>query len=121
MVIDQREVFLGGIDLAFGRRDDHHHLVKDNKMPNITSAIAKICKESGRPGLGHGPGYRRWDREDIYNPFREGEAQCYCTEAPRMPWHDVQVGVCGEVAQDFTRHFIERWNYARCGLRLLKS
>jgi phospholipase D1/2 len=31
----------------------------------------------------------------------------------RMPWHDVQISLCGEPAKDLARHFIEYWNHAK--------
>ncbi|KAL3310709.1 Phospholipase, partial [Cichlidogyrus casuarinus] len=31
-------------------------------------------------------------------------------QVPRVPWHDTAAVVCGEVAADFGRHFIQRWN-----------
>lgn len=32
---------------------------------------------------------------------------------PRMPWHDIHVFIEGPAVWDLTRHFIERWNFAR--------
>lgn len=32
---------------------------------------------------------------------------------PRMPWHDLQVGVSGRVARDAASHFVQRWNHHR--------
>lgn len=32
---------------------------------------------------------------------------------PRMPWHDLQVGISGRVARDAASHFIQRWNHHR--------
>lgn len=32
---------------------------------------------------------------------------------PRMPWHDLQVGVSGRVARDAASHFLQRWNHHR--------
>ncbi|KAM7535700.1 hypothetical protein Aperf_G00000096516 [Anoplocephala perfoliata] len=32
---------------------------------------------------------------------------------PRMPWHDVGVGLTGKIVSDFVRHFIQRWNAHR--------
>jgi phosphatidylserine/phosphatidylglycerophosphate/cardiolipin synthase-like enzyme len=31
----------------------------------------------------------------------------------RMPWHDIAVYLTGPVVGDLSRHFVERWNYAR--------
>ena len=32
------------------------------------------------------------------------------TQMTRMPWHDIQMAVCGPTALDVARHFMERWN-----------
>lgn len=32
---------------------------------------------------------------------------------PRMPWHDVTLGVVGPIARDISRHFIQRWNFLK--------
>jgi phosphatidylserine/phosphatidylglycerophosphate/cardiolipin synthase-like enzyme len=32
---------------------------------------------------------------------------------PRMPWHDLQVGISGRTARDAASHFIQRWNHHR--------
>ncbi len=40
-------------------------------------------------------------------------------DIPRMPWHDCSVGVTGQVAGDFARHFIQRWNAHRVRFRHL--
>ncbi|VDM16134.1 unnamed protein product [Hydatigera taeniaeformis] len=34
-------------------------------------------------------------------------------EVPRMPWHDVGVGLSGKIVSDLARHFIQRWNAHR--------
>ena len=33
--------------------------------------------------------------------------------APRMPWHDMTVGMVGPIARDVARHFIQRWNFLK--------
>lgn len=32
---------------------------------------------------------------------------------PRMPWHDMTVGMVGPIARDVARHFIQRWNFLK--------
>ena len=32
------------------------------------------------------------------------------SQMTRMPWHDIQMAVCGPTALDVARHFMERWN-----------
>ncbi|TPP62666.1 Phospholipase D, partial [Fasciola gigantica] len=34
-------------------------------------------------------------------------------EVPRMPWHDIGCVLSGQIAADFSRHFIQRWNAIR--------
>ncbi|KAJ1678917.1 hypothetical protein EV182_003090, partial [Spiromyces aspiralis] len=32
---------------------------------------------------------------------------------PRMPWHDIHMGMIGQPARDIARHFIQRWNFIK--------
>jgi len=40
---------------------------------------------------------------------------------PRMPWHDVSLGVAGPPARDIARHFVQRWNFVKKEKAMKKS
>eukprot|EP00026_Physarum_polycephalum_P001626 Phypoly_transcript_01628.p1 GENE.Phypoly_transcript_01628~~Phypoly_transcript_01628.p1 ORF type:complete len:834 (-),score=126.09 Phypoly_transcript_01628:740-3241(-) len=82
VVIDHKRAYIGGLDLAHNRWDTQEH---------------RLCEVVP----GHHPG------QDYRNPFIEkAERNLH----PRMPWHDVQIGIDGEAAHDVAINFIQRWN-----------
>lgn len=95
-VVDKKTVFMGGLDLCWGRFDYQEH-------PLFNDPQAKYF-----PGA------------DYYNPLKRditkgrNYSQCMIDQNyPRMPWHDVAVMLKGQVARDFTSHFVMYWNHAR--------
>lgn len=92
--IDQEIVFLGGLDLAFGRWDTSQHVLFENSP-------------------------MQWPGIDYYNCFLHDfdEVQQYDRDTidrsncPRMPWHDVGLKVTGTAAADISLHFVELWNH----------
>ncbi|XP_061349147.1 phospholipase D zeta 1-like [Gastrolobium bilobum] len=96
VIVDHQICFIGGLDLCFGRYDTCEHKVGDSP-PLI------------------------WPGKDYYNP-RESEPNSWEDtmkdelergKYPRMPWHDVHCALWGPPCRDITRHFVQRWNYAK--------
>nr|XP_018678171.1 PREDICTED: phospholipase D zeta 1-like isoform X1 [Musa acuminata subsp. malaccensis] len=96
VIVDNQICFIGGLDLCFGRYDNHEHKVGD--FPPLI-----------------------WPGKDYYNP-RESEPNSWEDtmkdeldrgKYPRMPWHDVQCALWGPPCRDVARHFVQRWNYAK--------
>lgn len=95
-IIDKETVFMGGLDLCWGRWDSHDH-------PLFTD-----------PSLKSFPGV------DYYNPLKADIAQgrqykksMIPSDYPRMPWHDIAVALKGSIVNDFVSHFVSYWNHAR--------
>ena len=99
VIIDQIIAYVGGLDLCWGRYDNHNHPIYEGpnpqniyEFPLIDYSNARIC--------------------DFSN------VEKYCIESVsrkdslRMPWHDVHSRIIGPVVSDIARHFIERWNHA---------
>ena len=96
VVIDRNTVFMGGLDICWGRFDyPEHPLFND-------------------PAKGHFPGIDYYNplKRDIVNAGNFNQSMIEQTY-PRMPWHDVAVMLRGRVANDFAAHFNTYWNHAR--------
>ena len=86
---------------------------------NATPATGQTAMANdGRPESVMGPVF---PGKDYSNPFvrdffRLAEFQKDSvdrTTVPRMPWHDVGVGVTGQAARDLAWHFVQRWNFVK--------
>ncbi|KAI9313552.1 hypothetical protein BX666DRAFT_1977704 [Dichotomocladium elegans] len=101
VVVDSRLAFIGGLDLCYGRWDTHQHQLDDIPGPE-------------RP-------YTMFPGQDYSNPRVKDFANVAQYDMtlvnreiiPRMPWHDVTIGVVGPIARDIARHFIQRWNFLK--------
>jgi phospholipase D1/2 len=99
VIIDQMIGYVGGLDLCWGRYDNHRHPIYEGPNPNglyefplIDYSNARIC-----------------DFTEVENYTVESVPRK--TEI-RMPWHDVHSRIIGPAVSDIARHFIERWNHA---------
>ncbi|KAK4519852.1 60S ribosomal protein L21A [Mucor velutinosus] len=101
VVVDNRLAFIGGLDLCFGRYDTHSHSLSDY------------------PAEGHdrevfpGQDYSNPRVKDFVDVAQFGKTLVDRKTTPRMPWHDVTLGVVGPIARDIARHFIQRWNFLK--------
>uniref|UniRef100_A0A8C0J6Y7 phospholipase D n=1 Tax=Chelonoidis abingdonii TaxID=106734 RepID=A0A8C0J6Y7_CHEAB len=134
VVVDQSVAFLGGLDLAYGRWDDHHYRLTDlpphtkvRTSPLLslgsdpTSHTGRCLPQSGallgeEPPVDLAANQQLWLGKDYSNlitkdwvqldrPFEDFIDR---TRMPRMPWRDVGVAVHGRAARDVARHFIQR-------------
>ena len=99
VVVDRETVFMGGLDLAWGRWDTCSHDLL------------------GAPTKDHDP---LFPGVDYYNPLikdftkgRHYKQPLVDKYQPRMPWHDVAAQLTGPVVKDFVSHFVSYWNHAR--------
>ena len=95
VVIDQKVGFLGGLDLCYGRMDNHHHQLTDTNEPFIWE----------------GADYANLRISDIYTPRQYQTSMIDRAKVPRMPWHDIAVQILGESVIDLVRHFVQYWNF----------
>ncbi|TIA70455.1 hypothetical protein E3P92_03085 [Wallemia ichthyophaga] len=98
-VVDQTMVFMGGLDLCFGRWDTPQHICVDEGGENGDEYIW--------PGKDYSNA-RVSDFRDLNKPYEDMFDR---STTPRMPWHDVGLQLIGQPARDLSRHFIQRWNY----------
>ena len=101
IVIDFNTAFIGGLDLCFGRWDNHQHPLADVHPAGVATEI--------------------WPGQD-FNNNRVMDFQSVAdwksnelskAEYGRMPWHDVAMGVVGDCVYDIAEHFVLRWNFVK--------
>lgn len=101
IVIDYNTAFIGGLDLCFGRWDNHQHPLADVHPAGVATEI--------------------WPGQDFNNnrvmDFQKVEDwkanELSKAEYGRMPWHDVAMGVVGDCVYDIAEHFVLRWNFVK--------
>jgi phospholipase D1/2 len=101
VVIDYNLAFIGGLDLCFGRWDNHQHPLADVHPEGVAEEI--------------------WPGQDFNNnrvmdfqsvgDWKSNELSK--AEYGRMPWHDVAMGVVGDAVYDIAEHFVLRWNFVK--------
>ena len=94
MVIDEKEGFIGGLDICYGRYDSPSHEL--------------FPPASQFPGLEHS-NIRKNDQWDVKSPGENNIPLNQC----RLPWHDVAQSVKGDAVMDLTHHFYQMWNFIR--------
>ncbi|PKY56906.1 phospholipase D/nuclease [Rhizophagus irregularis] len=103
VVVDSQVAFIGGLDLCFGRYDTHTHEMID-WFPYETKKLRPIW-----PSLDYS-NPRVKDFVNVADWFNEIIDK---KRTPRMPWHDVSIGMIGTPARDVARHFVQRWNFIK--------
>ncbi|KAK3821164.1 MAG: hypothetical protein J3Q66DRAFT_366907 [Benniella sp.] len=107
-VIDCRLAFIGGLDLCFGRYDSRTHQLSD-------------YHPSGEGCIWPGQDYSNPRIKDFVNVKDYNTDLIERKLLPRMPWHDVSLGVAGPPARDIARHFVQRWNFVKKEKAMKKS
>ncbi|PQE20564.1 phospholipase D p1 protein [Rutstroemia sp. NJR-2017a BBW] len=101
IVIDYNLAFIGGLDLCFGRWDNHQHPLADVHPEGVSTEV--------------------WPGQDFNNNrvmdfqnVKDWKAnELSKAEYGRMPWHDVAMGVVGDCVYDIAEHFVLRWNFVK--------
>ncbi|KAI8640960.1 hypothetical protein BD408DRAFT_444667 [Parasitella parasitica] len=101
VVVDNRLAFIGGLDLCFGRYDTHSHSLSDYPADGHDREVFP------------GQDYSNPRVKDFVNVAQFDKTLVDKKVTPRMPWHDVTLGVVGPIARDIARHFIQRWNFLK--------
>lgn len=96
VVIDSKYVFMGGIDLCFGRYEYPRY---------------PLCEPIESKTVFHGQDYsnpRIRDFEEVTN-----WEKCLVDKSaqPRMPWRDIAIRLQGPIVGGMKRHFLQFWNF----------
>ncbi|CAJ0942581.1 unnamed protein product, partial [Ranitomeya imitator] len=117
VAIDQSVVFLGGLDLAYGRWDDHTYRLTDagpreRQQQNGATATDPSTEEAAMMcQTWMGKDYSNLILKDWVQLDKPFEDFIDRMKNPRMPWRDVGAVIHGKAARDASRHFIQRWNF----------
>ncbi|KAL3427213.1 phospholipase [Phlyctema vagabunda] len=101
IVIDYNTAFIGGLDLCFGRWDNHQH------------PLADVHPEGVRTEIWPGQDFNNNRVKDFQKVDDWKSNEISKAEYGRMPWHDVAMGVIGDCVYDIAEHFILRWNFVK--------
>ena len=101
IVIDYEMAFIGGLDLCFGRWDNHQHMLSDLHPEGVAHEIW--------PGQDFNNN-RIMDFKNVQD-WKQNELSK--AEYGRMPWHDVAMGLIGPCVYDIAEHFVLRWNFVK--------
>ncbi|KAI1845862.1 hypothetical protein JX265_011243 [Neoarthrinium moseri] len=101
IVIDYKMAFIGGLDLCFGRWDNHQHPLSDVHPEGVHNEVW--------PGQDFNNN-RVMDFQNVQD-WKQNELSK--ADYGRMPWHDVAMGVIGPCVYDIAEHFVLRWNFIK--------
>ncbi|KAI1413844.1 phospholipase D/nuclease [Hypoxylon sp. FL1857] len=101
IVIDYELAFIGGLDLCFGRWDNHQHILSDVHPEGVANEVW--------PGQDFNNN-RVMDFQNVQD-WKQNELSK--ADYGRMPWHDVAMGVIGPCVYDIAEHFVLRWNFIK--------
>ncbi|KAI0131779.1 hypothetical protein BJ170DRAFT_611347 [Xylariales sp. AK1849] len=101
VVIDYEMAFIGGLDLCFGRWDNHDHALADTHPEGVDNEVWP------------GQDFNNNRVMDFQNVKDWKQNELSKADYGRMPWHDVHMGVIGPCVYDIAEHFVLRWNFIK--------
>ena len=102
ILIDQHKLFMGGLDLCWGRNEYPGYWLFDYETD-----IGKTYY----PGKDYYNGFEKEPQKPFSN--NEDKSDIERNVLPRMPWRDVAGQFRGGCVDDAARHFIVYWNFAK--------
>lgn len=113
VIIDGKVAFLGGLDLAHGRRDDHTFPVvvdpQKRRINEMYNACVPPTREMSADEL-------KWVSQGIQpggarEPYGNAAKKVLDhNKRPRQPWQDVHLQIEGPAVFDVVTNYVRRWN-----------
>ncbi|EXJ81268.1 hypothetical protein A1O3_07558 [Capronia epimyces CBS 606.96] len=99
VIVDRGTVFMGGIDLSYGRWDTIQHPIADAHPGNLDDIVFP------------GQDYNNARVMDFKNLDNWEHNRLSRLTTSRMGWQDISISATGPAVADICDHFVERWNF----------
>ncbi|KAI0869425.1 phospholipase [Hypoxylon argillaceum] len=98
-VVDRHLVFMGGLDMCFGRYDTSSHPIADAHPGNLDSIIFP-GQDFNNARVFDFEGVNNWDHNQLDRATNS-----------RMGWSDIAISLSGPIVNSLVEHFTDRWNF----------
>ncbi|KAJ8125239.1 hypothetical protein O1611_g8401 [Lasiodiplodia mahajangana] len=98
-VVDRHLVFMGGLDMCFGRYDTNSHPIADAHPGNL-DAIIFPGQDFNNARVFDFEGVEKWDHNQLDRATNS-----------RMGWSDIAISLSGPIVNSLIDHFADRWNF----------
>lgn len=98
-VVDRKLVFMGGLDMCFGRWDTNSHPIAD-AHPGDLDAIVFPGQDYNNARIFDFEGVDNWNHNQLDR-----------TKSSRMGWSDISISLNGPIVGSLLDHFVDRWNF----------
>ncbi|GAP82855.1 putative phospholipase D active site-containing protein [Rosellinia necatrix] len=98
-VVDRHVVFMGGLDMCFGRYDTNSHPIADAHPGNL-DAIVFPGQDFNNARVFDFEGVNNWDHNQLDRANNS-----------RMGWSDIAISLSGPIVNNLVDHFTDRWNF----------
>ncbi|KAI0184402.1 phospholipase D active site-containing protein [Xylaria flabelliformis] len=98
-VVDRHLVFMGGLDMCFGRYDTNSHPIADAHPGNL-DAIVFPGQDFNNARVFDFEGVDNWDHNQLDR-----------AQNSRMGWSDISISLSGPIVHNLINHFTDRWNF----------
>ncbi|KAI1426491.1 phospholipase [Xylaria sp. FL1777] len=98
-VVDRHIVFMGGLDMCFGRYDTNSHPIADAHPGNL-DAIIFPGQDFNNARVYDFEGVENWDHNQLDR-----------AKNSRMGWSDIAISLSGPIVHNLIDHFTDRWNF----------
>lgn len=99
VICDRNLVFIGGIDLSYGRWDTIQHPIADAHPGNLDEIVFP------------GQDYNNARVMDFKNLDKWEHNKLSRLTTSRMGWQDISISFTGPAVSDICKHFVHRWNF----------
>ncbi|KAI0393490.1 phospholipase D/nuclease [Xylariaceae sp. FL0594] len=98
-IVDRRLVFMGGLDMCFGRYDTNSHPIADAHPGNVDDIIFP-GQDFNNARVFDFEGVVKWDHNKLDR-----------AQNSRMGWSDIAISLSGPIVNSLLNHFTDRWNF----------